>query len=294
MAANAARAAVGRRAIAATAVPGVPLHIDPLVIGRGSVEHYYHFLFDLVLPLFLLARCTSPHVPFLVDDPGPLGIHLAPLFGSAVHLVPRGTSGGPRRRARLVGLNPRLVYLSRRTLARFASAMLDRLDVPPRPDALDVLLVERAHPDAYYDTTAAIPTSGARRRSIANHAEVASTLESLVPAAGGFSNLQLERMSLRDQVCAFARARAVVAQHGAALANMVWMKPGSLVIELTHDTRLDHFRIIADRLALRHVAYPVAGSHPTIDIPDFRRWIGNLTEWRDRFDRGHDTAGISQ
>jgi capsular polysaccharide biosynthesis protein len=46
--------------------------------------------------------------------------------------------------------------------------------------------------------------------------------------------LTLESRSLAEQMSLFAGADAVVAQHGAALANLVWCRPGTAVVEIEH------------------------------------------------------------
>ena len=44
--------------------------------------------------------------------------------------------------------------------------------------------------------------------------------------------MELEEATLRAQVALFAATATLVAQHGAALVNMVWMAPGGLVVEI--------------------------------------------------------------
>ena len=47
----------------------------------------------------------------------------------------------------------------------------------------------------------------------------------------GFVKLPLEEMSWREQVAAFAAARVVVSPHGAGLANVVFCREGTRVVE---------------------------------------------------------------
>ena len=44
----------------------------------------------------------------------------------------------------------------------------------------------------------------------------------------------LEEASVADQVCIFSDVSILVGVHGQALANMLWMEPGSVLIELMH------------------------------------------------------------
>jgi capsular polysaccharide biosynthesis protein len=69
----------------------------------------------------------------------------------------------------------------------------------------------------------------AGRRRVANDGE----LESLL-ATRGFKAVAPERLSWRDQLALFAGAREIVAPHGAGLANLVFCRPGTRVLELFH------------------------------------------------------------
>ena len=67
----------------------------------------------------------------------------------------------------------------------------------------------------------------ARRRRISNEDEVFESLEKK-----GFEKLVLEDLKLLDQVKVFQEARIVVANHGAGLANCMFMQKGQTIIEL--------------------------------------------------------------
>ncbi len=69
----------------------------------------------------------------------------------------------------------------------------------------------------------------ASRRRVLNDTELWPQLE-----ARGFRKLRLEELSWRDQINAFAHAREVVAPHGAGLANLVFCRPGTRVVEFFH------------------------------------------------------------
>ena len=65
---------------------------------------------------------------------------------------------------------------------------------------------------------------------------------------------ELEQLELASQVGLFARASASVALHGAGEANMVFMAPGTLVVELSiHDHLLLCYRRLAKKMGLRYV-----------------------------------------
>jgi hypothetical protein len=72
-------------------------------------------------------------------------------------------------------------------------------------------------------------TRGASKnnRAVLNEAEVTAALE-----AHGFTAINPSTLSIDDEIKTFAEADIVVSAHGGALTNVVFMNPGSLVIEL--------------------------------------------------------------
>ena len=67
----------------------------------------------------------------------------------------------------------------------------------------------------------------AKRRRIINEPELWSALESR-----GFIKLRLEELTWPEQITAFRSAKTIVASHGAGLANLVFCKPGTRIVEL--------------------------------------------------------------
>jgi hypothetical protein len=73
-----------------------------------------------------------------------------------------------------------------------------------------------------------IPRGNGSVRSVENETQV---IESLV-SEFGFIVIEPHRLTFEEQVIAFSRARFIISIHGAALTNILWMQPGSSVIEL--------------------------------------------------------------
>ena len=67
----------------------------------------------------------------------------------------------------------------------------------------------------------------AAQRRLANEPELEAALKSL-----GFESVCLEDLSLKEQILACARARVVVASHGAGLTNLAFARRLGLVVEL--------------------------------------------------------------
>lgn len=74
-----------------------------------------------------------------------------------------------------------------------------------------------------------ISREGARRRRVLNEAALWGQLE-----ARGFANVRLEALTWSEQIAAFRHAKVVVAPHGAGLANLVFCRPGTRVVEFFH------------------------------------------------------------
>jgi capsular polysaccharide biosynthesis protein len=69
--------------------------------------------------------------------------------------------------------------------------------------------------------------SSKNNRAVLNEAEVTAALE-----ARGFESVNPASLTIDDEIRTFAEADVVVSAHGGALSNIVFMNPGSLVIEL--------------------------------------------------------------
>ena len=110
-------------------------------------------------------------------------------------------------------------------------------------------------------------TSGIQRRSIRNHETLSDTLmEKYGPSR--FNNIVLERSSIYYQYRVFRDAKVVIAQHGAALSNIFFMKPGvSHVIEISPPwcRELSHFKNLAQFTGVSY--YQIIQEHDHSDIP---------------------------
>lgn len=73
-------------------------------------------------------------------------------------------------------------------------------------------------------------------------------------ARNGFAVLELAKLSLTEQISAFAKARVVVGAKGAGLTNLIYCAEGTRVIELTPtvDPEFRHFELLSDIIGARH------------------------------------------
>lgn len=94
-----------------------------------------------------------------------------------------------------------------------------------------------------------ISRAEAPKRRIANETELLPVLEK-----HGFERIVLEKLAFADQVKAVAGASALAGNHGAGLTNMLFLAPGSDVVELRleDDAENNCFYSLASALDLRY------------------------------------------
>ena len=82
----------------------------------------------------------------------------------------------------------------------------------------------------------------------------------------------LEHASFRTQVKLFAGTRVLVAQHGAALTNMLWMPTGGVIVEIVPRGMIEpfgaYFRDLAALCGHRYAMVPQEGIHAPVDPAD--------------------------
>lgn len=112
-------------------------------------------------------------------------------------------------------------------------------------------LVDRAGSRRIY-----LSRKDAPRRRMTNEAELTQRLKRL-----GFEIRHLEGMTIAEQQELFGSARVVVAEHGAALTNIVWCPANATVVDI-HPTvpAMPCFKILAELRGLRYIPVFVAQS----------------------------------
>jgi capsular polysaccharide biosynthesis protein len=189
-------------------VPGTVLSLTT----RGTTSNYYHFLYDAIARLGVVAESLPDATWDAVVVP-----HQTRYQKALLDLVGiRGKLLEPRR-----GLTYRA----------------DRLLVPSNPNwHLD------APPSAVQWLRAKLPPSGPidiPRRLYLTRGNLANTRryvqeEQLWPELEkrGFHRLDAGSLTVQEQIDVFAQAEAIVAPHGAALTNMTFSPPGVKVLEM--------------------------------------------------------------
>ncbi len=202
----------------------------------GSVQEFYHFLLGYFAPLVLWLE-KNPRKPFSVRDCGPMNpwFELLPgtpdlevlTPGDMLHLF----AACSRPSTVLKGMDDPTRFRSG-DLKVFRSLVLSANGVEVASSGQRVTVIDRLSSGSFNKTTAAeVPASGRDVRSTPNLSPLATALLEpmkdvqwgIVDAAGIPPQGQLEL---------FSSTTLLVGQHGAGLANMVWMPPGGTVVEI--------------------------------------------------------------
>lgn len=177
----------------------------------GGLHNYGHFLIDC-LPALLAAEKAGA----LASHP-PVAPPLLPWQAELLTLL---------------GVTPTVVDAPVARLGEvvFATSMDHFLHAPGPP--LDAVRARILDAVAVADDPAApkriyISRLGSLKRVLTNEADLEGELE-----ARGFTIVRPETLSVRDQIALFHRAETIVAPAGAALANILFCKPGATLIEI--------------------------------------------------------------
>jgi capsular polysaccharide biosynthesis protein len=246
-------------------------------------HNYHHWLLE-VLPRYLLARrCgMAAEVPLLVEG------HMAPQMhqilcqaaGAEPSLieVPRGTSAQVRRLHCMSDLCVNSVHTSREPrrndilFSPTAIALVRELATPhfiDLPGRYEHMLVLRAN---------------VIFRRVVNRSVLQAAMKGL-----GLWGFDPGSASWPEQVRAFSNARLIVSEAGAALANLIFCRPGAVVIVLVNGHRNSNYFYLAQLARLVGVrlymfdCHRLAGSHEIAVQDDMVVPVGQLSEWVSRF-----------
>ena len=208
--------------------------IEQRCIFVGGDENYSHWITRSLLKLGLVDGPEYAGLPLLLHQPlARFHVEFLELLDVTHERLIQATERGVVRCRRLVvptqlslrpGFAAGVAWLCRR--------LAQKLGPVPGP-AEDLLFLSRA---------------GTRSRVLVNEAELAAALAPL-----GFRAVVPDRMSVADQVRTFARARVIVAAHGAGLTNMIFAPREALVVEITSTNiaAMHDFRFMAAALGQR-------------------------------------------
>jgi Glycosyltransferase 61 len=248
---------VTRRKWRITRVMAVPAN------WQGTPEHFYHFLLGYFVPLVLWQE-RSGASEVAVRDCGPMNAWFDLLRpGTDVEMMPPGVMLErvlSHRQERVIlhdWDNPTRFH--RRSLDEFTQAVLPRAVGNASPSSSSsagptpriTLLERRPNPEYYHSGAAETPGGGSEWRSVPNIDDIADALAPL----GDVRIVDTAELEPRDQVRTIHDTDLLIAQHGAGLANLVWLPSGTGVIELLPPLPPTIDTIFRNLAAARRVGY---------------------------------------
>jgi capsular polysaccharide biosynthesis protein len=100
-------------------------------------------------------------------------------------------------------------------------------------------------------------------RRLANETSIIDNLKDY-----GFSAIELEKLSLKNQIRLFREAQVVISPHGSGLANLVFSSPGTIVIELFPAANVDLFYRLSNALKLNYFYVKARNGNPSQLVRD--------------------------
>lgn len=281
--------------------------------GYGqSITHYYHFLFAALFPLIDYHLKHPTHKIRVITDVGPMKRFLCELPLGVVEILsekvkpgpPTGSTSGSKRSASSMSSDSAEITLQgydnfNQTLYDSNDLIVDRFkrhimtnvldffdhSIPPylrqSPSLKKVILIERKTEtyfrQAYADKQPAFWTSGSQRRSIANHSDLSTALGR--EFGNDFAGVSLEGTSLSFQYLVFNSARVVIAQHGGALSNIIFMNPEkSHVVEISPPwgRQDNHFLNLAEAKGVGYARVLQSGDHSDVEVSEICEIVRTL------------------
>lgn len=263
---------------------------------EGSVTHYYHFFFGALIPLieYYLENLNKKFV--IRSDIGPMKRILCELPLILLEFVGPSYSNGHAiaHDDKSLGIKIKSEETALPSYDKFNSMWYDDKYVPQLPkltalkildffkntipdyissiETFPIIIIQRGN-EPYYSKSvdnsrsAIYATSGNTRRSILNHDELMQRIQSKYPDIS--KNIILEGSSIYYQYHMFKHAKVVVAQHGAALSNVFFMKPHhSTLIEISPpwSKALKHFSNLADYCDINYMCIDQETDHSAVNI----------------------------
>lgn len=291
--------------------PGLALYSVVFRCLEGSVTHYYHFFYGAMVPLIFHALDNGVDTVYcILTDLGPMKriigeIPLNVLVYEGPNLVSDakfhddkslgqalkpGETALPAYDAYNTELytDDYVIKMSKSQLRRVGQFFRDTLpDYIRNFPVYDIILIERSI-DSYYEAGCSnrvdiYKTSGAQRRRIINHSELVAALKEKFGDL--FCNIVLERSSIYYQYYMFNNAKVVIAQHGAALANTIFMMNPSgnrssagAILEFSPpwSREFQHFKNLAHACGINHVSILQDADIGNVDVTSVLSTVDEL------------------
>lgn len=253
--------------------------------GTGSLDNYYHFNFDLILPLYLLLSKNENLEIFLVEEGiGYFKFRITEFFSERVKFISNEVWLNNDDSSYILGMNP-IIYKSKPgVLNGFKAYLINQLSLVTNYYSRSIVVIERGKTDPKkLSKERQNKGSGTDRRSISNHKELLDLIEEHYNPKYKLINVKLEDLEFKQQIEMFDNASLVIGQHGAGLTNCLWMKSGAKVIEISNNKFKSHFARLCQQKEISHTYFETKDEHTTIDLTAFETKVINNKLFSDYF-----------
>ncbi len=213
----------------------------------GSVEHFYHFIFGFLIPLEkYIFENLQGDLNCIVRSCGPvMDSILIDIIGNKTTILEQREhaelleSVTSEHVVQLSGFDHPKLY-SEKIVTEFSSRVIENIgdnsssnklnDVSNNKQEPRIIIIDRGAPHEFYlSEKSEKPDASKMRRSIPNMQEIFQAVKTKFPNA---HYAQMEHSPIKEQISLFESADVIIAQHGAALSNLIWCQPECLVIEI--------------------------------------------------------------
>jgi hypothetical protein len=270
-----------------------------VVKNPGSVQHYYHFMMGFVVPLIhvwpeVVSKAAGR--PIYVRSCAVMDPILNTLKLEGLCILPLSTHSSLKENTDdLCRTGHQLDYVTvsaydnpaeydREVFSEVRAKLFDRLAVEIaaervslepmfKGDGPRVLIIDRLPPDPFYKSEdCESKGGGSERRSVENIVKLTELARSRFTSV---ASVTLEGRSLASQMALFSMADIIVAQHGAALANLLWARKGANVVEILSTRHIGSqlvpyiFSNLSAVMGLHHDVLHQPIEHGPVSVKDF-------------------------
>lgn len=273
---------------------------------KGSIKHYFHFFFGIMIPLILEYIEYKKHYEYCTfivkDDIGPFFrilfelpidiklkefVHVDKNLIEEKWLIPQNTQLMNEKSLRWIEMKRAAAFTnsSRIIINNWMQEQINKYNFftysNNNANNYDIVIIERKTNPAYvstFTTNKIFKLSGSERRCILNHEEFVENIKKTYPNKKVI-NISTEYMPLFQQYYVFSNAKLVIAQHGASLANIIFMKNKASVIEIINQERLKEnwfLNLSKECDELNYNQYLTNEESITINLDDFNNFMSKL------------------
>lgn len=248
-----------------------PIFFDKPLVKTGEYffhasntpYNYFHFIYDFVIPLFLEKQVNPELKVYLPFTPAPWPLEWLSLIGQED--ITHAKMNGNFAADSLIGMKSFLSGRSDSSRERAFSTFRRFLQASVSLDS------KKASEDSIY----VFRKRSSMGRNLTTQLELFSALSDM-----GFRGVDLDRLTVMEQLTVFRNATVIVSPHDAGLSNLIAAQSGSRVIELLPVQELGVFDMYKTISRLARLDYkcvlPVEGASYEFGA-DFKVSVSNVT-----------------